>query len=289
MGRHRRPGRTGRPVTGAVALVGALALGVVGTVAVVAVATQSEQTAAPPPCPTALRVVAAASYAPVLDGVAPALAAGPDCARLDVTVADGRTATARVHELAADVWIPDDAGWAGTPAPAELAEAPTAGAGTVLAASPIYLVTDRDTAQRVRDAGGGWLSLANLVTEPPAGAEPVRLAARDPGGSGDGMLGLGAVAEAVWEESGMDASAEALAAALPVHSDGGRRGTGVAAGVRRGGPGARVRPRGGTGAGAGSRVGRHGPGATTPPRCATAGSRPPLPWRTRPGPRRSTG
>jgi hypothetical protein len=216
MGRHTRPGRTGRPVTGAVALVGALALGVVGTVAVVAVATRSEQTAAPPPCPTALRVVAAASYAPVLDGVAPALAGGPDCARLDVTVADGRTATARVHELAADMWIPDDAGWAGTPAPAELAEAQTAGAGTVLATSPIYLVTDRDTAQRVRDAGGGWLSLATLVTEPPAGAEPVRLAARDPGGSGDGMLGLGAFAEAVWEDSGMDASAEALAAALPV-------------------------------------------------------------------------
>ena len=38
---------------------------------------------------------------------------------------------------------------------------------------------------------------------------------RDPGGSGDGMLGAGAVAEAVWVKSGMDASAEALATALP--------------------------------------------------------------------------
>jgi Bacterial extracellular solute-binding protein/von Willebrand factor type A domain len=215
MGRHTRPGRTGRPVTGVVALVGALFLGVVGTVTVVA-SRSDRAVSAPPPCPTTLRVVAAASYAPILDRIAPAVAEGSDCARLEVTVADGRGATTRVAELPADVWIPDDAGWAGTPAPAQLAEAPKAGAGTVLAVSPFYLVTDRDSAQRVRDAGGGWLGVANLVTNPPAGAEPLRLAARDPGGSGDGMLGLGAFAEAVWEESGMDASAEALAAALPV-------------------------------------------------------------------------
>ncbi len=178
---------------------------------------------APPPCPTALRVVTAASYAPVVSGVAPALAAGPDCARLDVVVADGRGAAARVAEVAADVWIPDDAGWAGSPGPARLAAAPAAGAGTALAVSPFYLVTDRDTARRVTDGGGGWLALANLVTRQPAPqdpapqdpAQPVRLVVRDPGGSGDGMLGAGAFAEAVWEQSGMDASAEALAAALP--------------------------------------------------------------------------
>jgi hypothetical protein len=167
----------------------------------------------PPPCPTGLRVVTAASYAPVVSAVAPALAAGSDCARLDVVVADGRGAAARVAEEAADVWIPDDAGWAGNPGPARLAAAPATGAGTVLATSPFFLVTDQGTARRVTDAGGGWLALANLVTQGPA---PARLAVRDPGGSGDGMLGAGALAEAVWAESGMDASAEALATALPV-------------------------------------------------------------------------
>jgi hypothetical protein len=174
----------------------------------------SAPTAAVPSCPTALRVVTAASYAPVVTGIGPALAAGPDCVRLDVTVADGRAAAARVAEVAADVWIPDDAAWAGTPGPARLAAAPVAGAGTVLAVSPFYLVTDRDTARRVTDAGGGWLALTRLATQRPDAR--VHLAVRDPGGTGDGMLGAGAFGEAVWTTAGMDASAEALAAALPV-------------------------------------------------------------------------
>ena len=38
----------------------------------------------------------------------------------------------------------------------------------------------------------------------------VRLVAHDPGGSGDGMLALGALGEAVWLADGMDASADAL-------------------------------------------------------------------------------
>jgi hypothetical protein len=129
--------------------------------------------------------------------------------RLEVTVADGRTAAARVAEAGADVWIPDDAGWASNPGPTRLAS----DTGTVVAESPFYLVTDEATAQRVAGAGGGWLGLAGLVTgDDPA---PVRLAVRDPGGSGDGMLGMGAFAEAVWVKDGMDVSAEALAAALP--------------------------------------------------------------------------
>ena len=103
-------------------------------------------------CPTTLRVVTASSYAPVLADVGPTLAAGPDCVGLDVTVADGRSAAARVAEVGADAWIPDDAGWAGNPGPARLAAAPAAGSGTVLATSPFYLVTDRDTAGRVTDA-----------------------------------------------------------------------------------------------------------------------------------------
>ena len=43
----------------------------------------------------------------------------------------------------------------------------------------------------------------------------VRLVAHDPGGSGDGLLALGAVGEAVWLADGMDASADALAVAFP--------------------------------------------------------------------------
>ncbi|HEU4349958.1 MAG TPA: hypothetical protein VFR35_19445, partial [Actinoplanes sp.] len=42
--------------------------------------------AAQPTCATAVRVVSAASYAPVLSTLAPALAAGEDCARLEVNL-----------------------------------------------------------------------------------------------------------------------------------------------------------------------------------------------------------
>ena len=167
-------------------------------------------------CGTTVRVVAAASFAPVLSAVQPAVADGPDCARLDVVVADGRGAAQQAVDDAAHVWIPDDAAWTGAPGPLELAEAPAAGAGTVLALSPLYMVTDEATAQRVTTAGGGWLGLADLVTgrvaEP---GPPVTVAMRDPAGSGDGLLAAGALGEAVWLDAGMDASAEALATALP--------------------------------------------------------------------------
>jgi len=209
MGRHLRQTRsaiTPMRLLGPLVVVGAAA--VAAAAALMASPGNVAQS-----CPAAVRVVTAASFAPVLTGVAPALAQGPDCVRLDVTVADGRTAVERVAEPGVDVWVPDDAGWASNPGPARLVEAPAAGAGTVVAESPFYLVTDEATAQRVTGAGGGWLGLAGLVTgDDPA---PVRLAVRDPGGSGDGMLGMGAFAESVWVKDGMDASAEVLAAALP--------------------------------------------------------------------------
>lgn len=167
-------------------------------------------------CGTQVRVVAAASFAPVLSAVQPAVAEGPDCARLDVVVADGREAAQQVVDGAAHAWIPDDAAWTGAAGPVELAEAPAAGAGTVLALSPLYMVTDEPTAHRVTTAGGGWLGLADLVTGRVAGpGPPVTVAVRDPAGSGDGLLAAGALGEAVWLDAGMDASAEALATALP--------------------------------------------------------------------------
>lgn len=157
-----------------------------------------------------VRVVAAASFEPVLTEVAPLLTTGDNCVHLDVETADGRDAGHVVTEHNAHVWIADDAAWAGVTQHVELdTEAPTA--GTVVATSPIYMMADADTAAQVSDVGGGWLDLAELLTDD-AG---VRLVVRDPAGSGDGMLGAGAVGEAVWVEAGMDASAEALMVAFP--------------------------------------------------------------------------
>ncbi len=158
------------------------------------------------PC-TVLRVVAASSFRPVLDTVARDLAAGPACLRLQTTQADGRVAAGVAAQRNADVWIPDDPAWLdtpGAPAPAE-----GAGAGTVLATSPIYQVAEPDTVERLRAAGGSWLALAKLVD-----AGTTRLAVRDPAGSGDGLVAAGAVAESVWTQSGMDASALWLSRAL---------------------------------------------------------------------------
>lgn len=126
--------------------------------------------------------------------------------RLDVAVADGRVAVERAH--GADLWIPDDVSWSGVAAGPSLAEGPPA----VVATSPVLLVTDESTAATVRAAGAGWRGLAGLVREPGSG---VRLVARDPAGTGEGLLGLGAVGEAVWLDEGMDASADVLAAAVP--------------------------------------------------------------------------
>jgi len=211
MGRHLRQSRSA--LTPVKVLGPLVVVGVAAAVAGLALTARDGDPAnVAQSCPTAVHVVTAASFAPVLAGLAPAVAEGSDCVRVDVTVADGRTAAARVADPAVDVWIPDDAGWAGNPGPARLATG-AAGAGTVVAESPFYLVTDEATAKRVTDAGGGWLGLAQLVTaDDPA---PVRLAVRDPAASGDGMLGMGAFGEAVWLKDGMDASAEALAAALP--------------------------------------------------------------------------
>jgi hypothetical protein len=159
-----------------------------------------------------LRVVTASSFAPVLEKVGAALDTGADCVGLDTVVVDGREAAARVAEREADLWIPDDGSWAGLARPDLLADVETGagGAGTVLATSPIYLVTDAPTAARLKAAGGSWLGLAGLL-----GKRAVRLAVRDPNGSGDGMVAAGSLAEAVWLDQGMDASSAALSAALP--------------------------------------------------------------------------
>ena len=171
-------------------------------------------------CETTLRIVTARSFAPVLTELAPSLGTGDNCANLEVEVVDGRAAPAQVAEFDAHVWIPDDAAWAGTAGSLELAgaeaedaeaQAEVAGSGTVVATSPIYMVTDAATAEQVAAAGGSWRGLADLVTSDSG----VNLVVRDPAGSGDGLIGVGSVAEAVWQDEGMNAAAEALATAVP--------------------------------------------------------------------------
>jgi Bacterial extracellular solute-binding protein/von Willebrand factor type A domain len=161
-------------------------------------------------CDRPVKVVTATSFAPVLDAVAPALDHGPDCVRLDITTSDGRAAVRRVAEVNADVWIPDDGAWVGSAGSLSLAPAPTAGAGTVLAASPLYMVSDRATGTQLQKAGNSWRGLTQLVDE----SNGLRLTMRDPASSGDGMVAAGALAEAVWLEKDMDASALWLADAL---------------------------------------------------------------------------
>ena len=163
-------------------------------------------------CATDVRVVAAASFAPVIEYLMPALKeAGDDCLDVTLDVVDGRAAPSRAAQLKADVWIPDDASWTAAAKRLQLAPKGTLGSGTVIATSPIFMVTDAATADRVRTAGGSWRGLAGLVGDP-AG---VRLAVRDPAGSGEGLVAAGALGEGVWVAQGMDASSLALSRALP--------------------------------------------------------------------------
>lgn len=209
MGRHASH-RTAVPWIGAVAIAA-----VVLAVTVVALRWDrggASTSVAASSCGRSLRVVTASTFAPVLAELAPSLGRGDDCLRIETSVVDGRAAGGRLAPLDADVWIPDDLSWAATAPRDVLAGEGEVGSGAVLATSPIYMVTDKPTAARLQKAGGSWLALAGLL-EPSSG---VRLAVRDPGRSGDGMVGAGAVAESVWQAKGMDASALMLARAKPV-------------------------------------------------------------------------
>jgi hypothetical protein len=84
--------------------------------------------------------------------------------------------------------------------------------GTVLATSPIYMVTDNTTASTLGLEGATWLGLARLLQ---SRRSDIRLVVKDPAGSGDGMVGAAAVAEGVWVAHGMDASAVVLETIVP--------------------------------------------------------------------------
>ncbi len=169
--------------------------------------------ATPPPvkCTTTVKVVTAASFAPVLSALQPAVGVGDDCALLEIKIADGRDAARHIEHLDADVWIPDDTAWAAV-AGGTYADAVPKKGPVVVATSPLYFVTDSATARTLTTAGASWLGLADTVSAG-SGIRPVM---RDPAGSGDGLLAAGAIGEAVWLKSGMDVSAESLAAAVAV-------------------------------------------------------------------------
>jgi Bacterial extracellular solute-binding protein/von Willebrand factor type A domain len=158
------------------------------------------------PCSRLLHVAATSSFAPVLAELAPTLETGESCLRLIVSVVEGRGAADRLTKLQADVWIPDDAAWVTTAKEKLLARRGVAHSGTVLATSPIFLVTDRSTAALLRRAGDSWYSLAELL----ARRSGMRLVVRDPAGSGDGLVGVGSLGDAVWGKKDMDASSLAL-------------------------------------------------------------------------------
>jgi Ca-activated chloride channel homolog len=217
----RGVGVVGAVIIGVVAVAGAAAI--TGAVASAGWLSDGHQNGAPAPvdqtgtssgtgtssdssCDREVRVVTASSFAPVLTGLQRELAQGDECVRLVLVRADGRSAAAAVAQDSGDVWIPDDVSWEHLAPPDELAPDKSHGAGTVLATSPIFMVTDKGTAGRIGQAGGSWLGLADLLDKDSA----ARLVVRDPAASGDGMVGAGSVAEAVWIRRGMDASALTL-------------------------------------------------------------------------------
>lgn len=164
-------------------------------------------------CPTTLHVVTASSFATVVSAAGRTLRGGGNCVLVDTISTDGRPAAGQLSQSRADLWIPDDAAWDVIAPPQFLARKGTLNAYATLATSPIYMVTDPATGDRINAAGGGWLALSGLLNTKNSG---VKLVVRNPTMSGDGMVGAGAVGEAVWLEKGMDASSLVLTNVLGV-------------------------------------------------------------------------
>ncbi len=164
-------------------------------------------------CPTTLHVVTASSFTTVVSAAGRTLRAGKDCVLVDTVGADGRPAAGQLTQSRVDLWIPDDAAWDVIAPPQFLAGKGTLNAYATLATSPIYMVTDPATGDRINAAGGSWLALSGLLNTKGSG---VRMVVRNPALSGDGMVAAGAVGEAVWLERGMDASSLVLTNVLGV-------------------------------------------------------------------------
>jgi Bacterial extracellular solute-binding protein/von Willebrand factor type A domain len=215
VGRHENEGTSrGRVVLLVLAMIAAGTAALTGAVTVagrMGIGLVHSQPQNPADCPRVARVVAATSFAPVLRSLAPELAKGDQCVRVDLVPADGRSAATVAQVADADVWIPDDTAWEHLTPPGVLPPDGVHGAGTVVATSPIYMVTDAATASQLGLEGATWLGLATLLQS----RSDIRLVVKDPAAFGDGMVGVGSVAEAVWTGHGMDASAVALEKIVP--------------------------------------------------------------------------
>jgi hypothetical protein len=218
---HHRPRhakRTSAPTL--VVGIGALALAVtIGSVLAFGAGGDNAPGEAPnanaPEC-TVLRVVSTASYRAALDAVRSDLSTGVACVDLEVTVADGRDAEQLVDQRRAHVWITDDAAWL------EYNEDYEAYDGSedqeeddypTLATSPVLFVSSSALATSVRRAGDGWTGLATLIDS----GRPIRIVSTDPATSGDGLVAIGGLGDAVWDTAGMDASALLLNKAYRHH------------------------------------------------------------------------
>jgi hypothetical protein len=182
-------------------------------------------------CPNRLSVVVTASYAPVLRQVAPSLVTGANCADLQIAVADGSGAAAKVASTDADLWIPDDESWPQLPNTDDLATSALAADGStnqanVIATSPMYLVTLRSGAA-LPATDHSLAKLGEQFGQPNGWT----LTTPDPTATGAGMVGVGAIATAVGNADGPLVSAldmmrawqhssttTATAAALPTRS-----------------------------------------------------------------------
>jgi Ca-activated chloride channel homolog len=140
-------------------------------------------------CSHNVTVVAATSFATVLRRVAGSLVTAPRCVAVRVITADGRLAAPAAAAVGADAWIPDDTPWATVFNPLDLPHV----TGQVIATSPLYFVTRRDSPALPASARS-WLGLGRMLA---AADSPWHLVLPDPAGSGDGMAGAGGLAEAI--------------------------------------------------------------------------------------------
>jgi hypothetical protein len=150
-------------------------------------------------CSATLHAVAASSFAPVLARIATTVADGPNCVRLQITTADGQAAPRVVAATGADVWLPDDASWPNLPNGLHLDDRQS----DIVATSPMYLLTLSAAGNTLPTSARSWAGLgAELARQ-----GRWRLVVRDPASSGDGMVAAGVLASAVFNKSGMLASA----------------------------------------------------------------------------------
>ncbi len=191
---HRRPIIIGVAVVAVVAA--AVGIGVSklsgGSTPVASTGPKSQQ-AAPSSCSRQVHVITAGSFVPVLKKAATQLATGPQCVSIQSTVADGQQALNVVANAPdADVWIADDASWRNLPNDAKL----DGTAGTVLATSPMYFVTQRG---KVLDpAQSSWVGLAGVLAQ----QSGTTLVVSDPAASGDGMVAAGSLGDSIYSLSG---------------------------------------------------------------------------------------